>query len=276
MIDDNNLKVQNAKMKRTLSELEREIQKIEFEIKHSKISNFKIKTLRKLKISLYAVRAFAPYLLTGGIVFGSFAVFGQTPFIKDNVKKELEIKKELDSFGNIRYEEQYDEFLNDKSTISYVSKWYVQNDGFYFRKIKTYSANGVGENIVNKIVNNLEIDSLEDLFGQPIFEKIEKQNNLSKDEIKKEAYLESITYSKKKDDFIVVKESFENNALATVLWFLITLFVEIFPYVIRNNNSNNDFGDFVKKIKKEYPLINITELSKKLEIKKNNYERLIR
>ncbi len=275
MINDN-LKVQNAKMKRMLLELEREIKKIEFDIKHSKISNFKIKTLRKLKISLYAVRTISPYLITGGIVFGSFAAFGQAPFIKDNVKKELEIKKELDSFGNIRYEEQYDEFLNDESTISYVSRWYAQNDGLYFRKIKTYSINGVGENIVNKIVNDLEINSLEDLFGPPIFEKIEKQNNLSKDEIKKEAYLESITYSKKKDDFIVVKESLENNVLATVLWFLITLFVEIFPYVIRNNNSNGDFEDFVKKVKKEYPLINITELSKNLEIKKHNYERLTR
>lgn len=275
MINDN-LKVQNAKMKRMLLELEREIKKIEFDIKHSKISNFKIKTLRKLKISLYAVRVISPYLITGGIVFGSFAAFGQTPFIKDNVKKELEIKKELDSFGNIRYEEQYDEFLNDESTISYVSRWYAQNDGFYFREIKTYSTNGVGENIVNKIVNDLEINSLEDLFGPPIFEKIEKQNNLSKDEIKKEAYLESITYSKKKDNFIVAKESLKNNILATVLWFLITLFVEIFTYAIRNNNSNVDFEEFVKKVKEEYPLINITELSKNLEIKKHNYERLTR
>ena len=128
---------QRLEKKKMLLQMEKEIQQLEFDIHHSKTANLKVHALRGLKISLRAGQLIAPYVLTAAITFGGFAALGGMPFIKDDLKKKLEMKKELDSFGNIRYEQQYDSFDSSKGTISYVGKWNKQNDGFYSREIKT-------------------------------------------------------------------------------------------------------------------------------------------
>ena len=81
----------------------------------------------------------APYILTAAITFGGFAIAGKTPFIKDDIKKKKETKKELDNFGNIKYEQSYDGFHESNNTISYVSNWTKQENGSYSREIKTYA-----------------------------------------------------------------------------------------------------------------------------------------
>ena len=267
---------QRLEKKKMLLQMEKEIQQLEFDIHHSKTANLKVHALRGLKISLRAGQLIAPYVLTAAITFGGFAALGGMPFIKDDQKKKLEMKKELDSFGNIRYEQQYDSFDSSKGTISYVGKWNKQDDGFYSREIKTYATENIEEDIITKIVNDVDITSLEDVFGAPVSSKLQTQNNLTDEEIQTQPYLEAVMYSKFDDDFIIVKESTSDNIGESILWFVLTLLAELIPLFIRLEVSSFDFEYWVDRIKEKHPLVDTKELTKKLEIKMNNYNRLTR
>lgn len=258
-----------------MKQMEDEITQIKYDIDNSSKTNSKIKRLRALKYSLTSLRAITPYVLTAAMTFGLFASLHVTPFILNDQKKKLEKKKIFDSLGNIRYEEQYDNYDSAKSTISYVDKWKKRDDGFYSRKVLTFSAKDILEDIITRIVNDVDIDSLESVFGEPVSSKIQIHNNLTEEEIQAEPYLEAIIYSRY-NDFIVVKESQSENLFSTIVWVILTLFVEIIPFVLRKEYSDFDYIYYIDLIKEKYPYVDAKELEKKLEIKMNNYDRLTR
>lgn len=268
---------QKLRKKEMLLQMEKEIKQLEFYIHHSKIPNLKIHILRGLKTALRTGQLVAPYILTAAITFGGFAIAGKTPFIKDDIKKKKETKKELDNFGNIKYEQSYDGFHESNNTISYVSNWTKQENGSYSREIKTYAIKKEKEDIITVIINNFNTDlSLDDLFGKPTSSVIQSQNNLTDEEIQKEPYLKAVIYSESNDDFIIVKESTKDNTDISLLWILLTVLAEIAPLLIREKVSSFDYEDCIKKIKEKHKLIDTKELAKKLEIKRNNYNRLTR
>ena len=78
------------------------------------------------------------------------------------------------------------------------------------------------------------------------------------------------------DDFIMVKESSSDNMSLTFLWILVTVLAEIIISVWRMECSCFDYKYCIRKIKEKHPKIDVEELTKKLEIKKNNYDRLTR
>lgn len=258
-----------------LLQMQNEIKQLEFEIKHAKAENFKINMLKGLKISLRFGQLIAPFAVTAGITFGAFAAMGGTPFILDDQKKYLETKKEMDSLGNIRYEQQYEEFNSTAATISYVSKWEKASDGFYSRDVKTYNINEITEDIITKVINDVDILSLDEMFGKPK-SSVETKNNLTDEELETKPHLQAVMYSKSDDDFIVVKESILANVSITVLWILITIIVEVLPLYYRDEISSFDYYHSIKRIKEKYPQVNVEELKKKMQIKMNNYNRLTR
>ena len=264
------------KKKKMILEIKKEIQKLEYDIKHAKISNLKINMLRGLKISLRVGQLISPYIVSASITWGVFSALGTTPFITDEYKKSLERKEEINSFGNIKYEEQYDGFESAKGTITYVGMWNKQDDGFYSREIKTYSTENVEKDIIEKIINDIDINSLEDIFGNNVSYKKQIQNNLTDEEIQTQPYLEAIIYSTLDDDFIVVKEELVKNSFYTLLWIFVTILAEIATLFVRKEISSFDFKNCVKKIKEKHPLIDEEELVKKLEIKRDNYNMLMR
>lgn len=266
---------QRLAKKRMLTQLKREIEDIEYDIKHSKMANLRISTIRNLKISLVVARLIAPYVLTAGITFGAFSIFN-VPFVRDDIKKLLETKKTMDSRGNIRTEQQYDEYENTKGTISYIGKWEEGQDGFYCRSIKTYVLKDYSEDMIIKLLEDEDIAALDDIFGTPITSKTELSNNLTEADMMIEPYLEAIVYSKDENDYIIIKEPIDDNLGYGLLWFIVTLFAEMIPITIRSERGTFDFEWEVDKIKDAYPRVNREELKRKLEIRKNNYDRLKR
>ncbi len=277
-INGNHLtKIQELKKKKMLLKMKKEIEKLEFNKRHLKISNFKNKIIRDFNISMCTVRLVAPYALTAGITFGALSLtpLGM-PFIMDNKKQKKETKQTIDSFGKVKYEEQYGAFKDYYYTISYFGKWKPDKDSFYSREVISYSTTNVSDDKVEKAVNDNEINSLEDIFGKPISKKTEKQNNLTNDEINKEPYLEANLYSKNNSDYIYAKETVGENVTVTALWLIITLLCEYFPLSYRADHPDFDYYERIDNINYKYSNINIKELEKKLEIKKANYYRLTR
>ena len=137
-----------------LLEMRKEISKLENEIKHPKIANTKVYALRGLKIVLRTGQLIAPFVVTAGITIGGFSALGATPFYRDKHKQKLEMMKELDSLGNIRYEQQYEEYQNPNNVISYYSKWNFVEDNLYSRDIETFALGDITEEQILKLIND--------------------------------------------------------------------------------------------------------------------------
>ena len=270
------IKNHELKKKELILKIQKEIKQLEFNLKHSKLSNLKINLLRTWKIYLLTLQAIAPYVLAATITFGAFSSFVSIPFYRENKKKKLQMKEVIDSFGNIRYEQQYEKFSNASGTISYVDKWEKRDDGLYTRKVSEYSFGKIEESIVRKIVSDGDFTTLDDIFGFPINLRTEIRNNLTEEEIRTQPYLEAVIYSRDDNDFIIVKESVDSNMGLTAIWIFAACLAEIVIINFRSWLSTFNFKDSLDRIKEEYPLIDTDELIKKLEIKQSNYNRLTR
>lgn len=266
---------QILKRKKLLLKLEQNLKELENEVNEAKKRNVKNKIIRRTKISLRTAQLVAPYLLTASITFRFFSSIGFTPFVIDNNKKFLETKKDFDSLGNIKYENQYTAFENPYSTISYVGKWSKYDDTFYSREVKTYNIKKIDEETIHKIVNDNNIDELESIFNSPK-STVQISNNITEKDLETEPYIEATLYSTKTNEFISIKETVGKNIFTTFIWVLLTFLFELMTLVIRENIDKFNYGNCIYAIKQEYPIADINELTKKLEIAKNNYNRLTR
>ena len=266
---------QILKRKNFLLNLEKELKELENEVDEAKKKNAKNDTIRRLKISLRTGQLIAPYLLVASITFSLFSYVDLMPFVRDDQKCYLKAKKVFDSLGNIRYENQYKSFNEQYGSISYIGKWNKYDDTFYSREVKTYNIKKADEETINKIVNDNDIDALESIFSSPE-SSFQVSNNLTEEDLNNEPYIEATLYSTKENDFITIKEPVGDNIAFTFTWIIITLFSEVIPYALRDKISHFNYDNCVYMLKQKYPIADINELTRKLEIAKSNYNRLTR
>lgn len=266
---------QKLKKKSLLYQMQEEIKELEIEIKSSRYTNMKVLSLRFLKVILRTVQLFIPYVLTTSLTFGACSFFGITPFYRDELNQKLATKKELDNRGNIRYEEQYEAFQNSENIISYYGKWSSSGDGFYSRDVEVYSIGEFTEEYILDLIEK-DITSIEEVLGSPISKKIERKNNVTEEELREDAFIQAIIFTESDTDFIVVKESVHDNNVLTILWVIVNILVDFLVFGIRAEVTGFDYVYCLKKIKEKHPLVDIGNLKKKLEIKRNNYDRLTR
>lgn len=268
---------QRLNKKKMLKELRKEIESLESLVKNANAVNRKRKIVKNLKISVRFMQLLAPYILTAGILAGGCKLIGAGfPFYSgDKFKSNLNTMKEFDNLDNIRYEKQYDDFEESNDILSYHSKWEKDDAGFYSRKIEVYNLKKLTEEEIFELFNKDDLN-LQDIFGEPISSKTEIKNNVSEEELNDEAYLQAVMYSIDKNDYIMVKETLETNIGVTFLYILVTALTELGVCIIRVQVTDFSFSYHVKKIKSQYKDIDEKELIKKLEIKRNNYNRLTR
>ena len=144
-----------------------------------------------MQLVLRTGQLIAPLVVTAGITIGGFAALGVTPFYRDKHKQKLEMMKELDSLGNIRYEQQYEEYANSSSVISYYSKWNFVEDNLYSRDIETYALGDITEEQILKLIND-DVQSLREILGEPISKKKETKNNLTEEELQSDPFLQAM------------------------------------------------------------------------------------
>lgn len=259
--------------KKLLAQLEQEINELNKTIEDSDKINYRKNLIRISKIFLRFLQRIAPYVVASSISFAVFTTMGSTPFIRDDEKCYLKEKKEMDSRGNVRIESQYEEFENSIGSISYYSNWEKDDEGFYKREEKKFLFYEINPEALDKIENgNIDI-SLEEILGTPSSSKIVKQNNLTEEEINEKAYVEAIIYSKNKDEYIIVKESIGNNIAVSIAYLIVTALFELVVFYIRDK-SKYDYKKIIENINEKYKSIDTEQLIKKLEIKKQNYDRL--
>lgn len=262
------------KKQKMMNDLAKEVNKDEKYVNHYNLYKAKLRALKNLKIIVETGKLFLPYVLAAGITTGGFMAVGKTPFYKDDCKQPLEIKKEFDSLGNIRIEQQYFEYENVKNTLFYYSKWDMVKDNLYSRDIYKYYIPEISEDKMMELIDG----NLEDLYsflGEPTNIGKETKVNLSLDEINSSELIEAVVYLEDEDNYIIIKESSSSNVGYTMLWLLFLMFTNSMASSIRKY-SKYDYAKSIEEIKSNTKPIDIDELKRKLMIKKDNYERLMR
>lgn len=261
------------KINEFLDNYKKEIEQIEYKIKNVDKTNKKIHIIRNVKKTWGTIKYAGPLVSVNCLLIYLFAVINRLPFYKDTREIELNVLKEIDSFGNIRYEEQYKEFTNPNNIISLYSKWYIDEDGTYYRKVETYNVRKMSEEEIMNILNS-DISSIYDILLNPINTSIERSNNVSESELENGEFLCARIYSKEKNDYIIIEENNAENIAFTLLCILLMI-LSSYSCVIMKNLSNKNLKSIYEKIDQEYKFVNSDELNRKLEIKRNNYSRLV-
>ena len=258
---------QLKKRKQKIGGLEKEIKILESTLKHPKLAKTKNKAIKNLKILGTTGKFLAPYVLVAGLTVAGFAKMVSTPFVKDKYHENLNIRQEFDSFGNYISKEQYTPFKSDDSTLIYTSRWTLE-DGIYSRTIESYDINSLDvERLIDAVTKgDFSIKPL----GEPKSKRVEKKKNLS-DENNIDS-LKAIIYSVDEDKFIVKEQTADQNIQETFLWFLVTLF---FEYLLKLADGRIPIGKKLKMIASKYQDTDLVLASKKLQLKKENYNRLV-
>ena len=265
-----------ARKKKLLLEMKKEVEDLERKIKYNKLVNLKNALIRETLINGRRLQWLAPFILTACITAGGAKLIGAGfPFYMDDIEEFLYTKKEFDNTGNIRYEEQYGEFNSLTHQINHYTKWEDAGNGFYTRRVESYKLSDITD---EKVLSLFEKDNLtiEDIFGNKVSSVKETKNNLTEEELMQGEYLEATIYNKDEDDYIIVKESIDDNIAVSVVYILITLLCEIIPLFYRLESSKFDYDDAVYKIREKYSKVDVEKVKKLLEIKRDNYNRLVK
>lgn len=255
------------KKKKFLLSIKKDIYKLDDYISSYKDDELAIRALVNSKTNLVKLQSIAPYVLS--VFFTScfsFFVFRDVPFFVNNVKEKEYLKKDVDSLGNISYEQQYDAF-DEVSTISSYSAWSRDSDGYYSRDVVVYYADMYSLDELDEILLSGNISS--DIF----LKKIEKRSSLSSTD--NVPYLKYTVYEEYETDSMVL-ETEKHNITYTVIWLLMTLFSEAAVAYWRDNYSDFSYYERVQDIYQKY-LPNGSDVDVMKEILGNrvkNYELL--
>ena len=284
-MNEKNKKRQNEKkrieQKQMLLKMKKEIETMENEINDYKFEYIKKSTIKNLKITARAFQLVAPYILTAGIVAEIFNILGNKPFSSNNERVYLNTMTEFYSMGNINIKKQYGDFKdsienildNRDKCIVFYSKWEKDSNNSYYRIIEIYSIKNKTYEDVKKILSQ---DDLEKYLDDSNYYETEIKNDLNFQELNSKNFIKAIVYGKDKNDYIEYKKNIFKNISCSIIYIFFASFCEFIPFYLRSNYSKFDFMKSVNKINEKYKTKDIDVLIKKLEIKKNNYDRMMR
>ena len=142
-----------------------------------------------------------PFIVAGGLTFGTCSCLGYTPFYTDKNIEHSNYMKEVFPDGDIQI--TYIEGKNEQNNfIKNYSKWEEVENGNYERTVDYYFFNDYDVEKLNAVKDNLD-----DLT--PSVETIEKTSSIPE---KNEAYTTVVVFDSKDK---VVKESTLTNTLST-------------------------------------------------------------
>lgn len=257
--------------------LKEDIDKLEERINLVNKENRRVSIRRNMLKTGYILKYSLPFILTTGLTFGIFSLFGRKPFVKDSYDATAEIRTEIDNFGIEKEEKEYKRKHNFEGYLSYTSEWKRNDKGTYYREIKKYITTDIEENVIRKIVKDENIESLDDILGTPSVYKVEKKNILTEKDKEKVTYLEAIIYNIDENDFITITETNKSNIVSTTIWIITNLYANALLYDTIKKETNGkfkrSFESHMDTINEEYPNVDTRDLVRKLEYKKEQYKK---
>lgn len=267
-------KIIELERKRIILNLESQMKKYQRMINHTESYNAKLFLMKNLKTHLAFLKVILPYLVTASVTFKIFSCIGMTPFVYDDKKENLRIRKEFDNKGNEKQVFQYTNFESTLSTVSFYGKWDLNEDGLYERLVSVYRMPKIDEETIKNIIKSGDATSLDDLFKEKISERREVKNNINYKELESDGYFEAVIYDVDNNDCIMVKQDFNSDLIDIIIWLLDNCFLGYLINKLRKKISDYSFEEALVEIEKDYQKIDKDELVRRLKITKDNLSRL--
>lgn len=268
-----------------MQDIKKDIDSLEFQVKHVKLENLKRNAIKKLKISARCLQFVSPYVLLAGVSLAGFsAVSGNVPFYRDIVPYYEHTRTELDDLGNVSYQKQYGSFDDETNILNYTSKWKEREDGLFERSLQTYTipyldydeviglledkSLSAGDVLVN--IYSLSNSNEEFKTGSSIKEI---RNHLDSSEVQNPSSIQVVLYNEDKDNYIMREESSATDSIYQLTYSVLTILLELFV-ANKTNGFNMDLYGWIKELNDRYQPVDEDRLKKELKIKLDNYARL--
>lgn len=240
-----------AKNEGRIRKTKQKINEYEISMKNDDKYSRKISKLKRKKILIKLLQYFKAVAPYAGLSL--FTILITINDIRNGTRKNLVTKETIDSFGNDKTISEYvADFDKNPGTISYISKWKLNENNEYERTTKKYNLNNLKPEIVKNIVLKSDEDiSLDEMFGNPMSVETEIGANLTEEEISKESYVEAIMYSEDENEFITIKYPAGKTAWRIILGILATFGLNGTYYLDRRLN-NYKLSEKLSDVDEEY------------------------
>lgn len=249
--------------------LTNEVNQLENKIEHRKfysVRNFVIKSLIRSGIAIdYAL----PYILATILVFQYQVSRGNIPFRYDDIKVRTGIET-IDTSTGIHLEHISEDFDYDYVILEHSTGWSINDDGLYERVVTSYRMNFEIDlsNIKNVLfMSKDEIDNIFEVFD---VQTINKTNLNYEDSVYNEEAIILISQVYSNDNIITRKESLAENIFNSLAFLLGVFLLGSCFKNIAKCFIKIDIRDRLKVYESLFNEINLQELEKILEIKKQN------
>ena len=118
--------------------------------------------------------------------------------------------------------------------------------------------------------------TIEEVLGEPYRTCIETKDSLTEEEMTENPYIKVMFYDRDRNDVTIRRETVGENVATTILFIYISLFGSCFTQKFVNKRLPVDYKEIIQDIKEKYKNVSSEDIQKKLEIKRENYERLMR
>ena len=271
---NNNFLTFKKKLKREkmLLQLKKELAHLEFLMNHYGLVKFQKEITEKLKIAGKGLEYLMPYFLVVTILTGACKLTTSSfPVYLDDTKKYLKTIKEFDSSGLVRVDTTYEETNINNNILAYTTSW-MEIDTSFMRETKIYNLNILTEENIQSLLKNSHIN-FEDILGEPIKVSKEYSSSLSDKELNLKPTLKAYLYQEDLNDYIVLEEDESYNLLITIIFAIIAFGATSATYFFLSAKPDYNFASDIQEIMNNSGLSK-NDLSKILELKKKNYERL--
>lgn len=271
---NNNFLTFKKKLKREkmLLQLKKELAHLEFLMNHYGLVKFQKEITEKLKIAGKGLEYLMPYFLVVTILTGACKLTTSSfPVYLDDTKKYLKTIKEFDSSGLVRVDTTYEETNINNNILAYTTSW-MKIDTSFMRETKIYNLNILTEENIQSLLKNSHIN-FEDILGEPIKVSKEYSSSLSDKELNLKPTLKAYLYQEDLNDYIVLEEDESYNLLITIIFAIIAFGATSATYFFLSAKPDYNFASDIQEIMNNSGLSK-NDLSKILELKKKNYERL--
>lgn len=237
----------------------------------------KLSTIRDLKIFGSFLRLVSPYLITAGISTGIMLSL-YNPFTRNYHKAYSHSTTEYDPFGTRTRQELYygENTATSRNLVKYYTGWTYDQEGYYIRSVTTYEV--PSGKTLQEVLDFLQ-QNQGDMKDSP-FKKIstiqEKKFVLTEEELKQEASFEVVFYTVDRDDYILTPETDGEHLVYSLGCVLVVIICQLLPVWYRTEFPY-DHESKKQKIEEQYKdrCGNINVLRKRLEIREENYRRLM-
>ena len=269
---NNNFFKKKLKREKMLLQLKKELAHLEFLMNHYGLVKFQKEITEKLKIAGKGLEYLMPYFLVVTILTGACKLTTSSfPVYLDDTKKYLKTIKEFDSSGLVRVDTTYEETNINNNILAYTTSW-MKIDTSFMRETKIYNLNILTEENIQSLLKNSHIN-FEDILGEPIKVSKEYSSSLSDKELNLKPTLKAYLYQEDLNDYIVLEEDESYNLLITIIFAIIAFGATSATYFFLSAKPDYNFASDIQEIMNNSGLSK-NDLSKILELKKKNYERL--